>query len=158
MFFLKLLLLFLLFLMLTLPCIFPLFQSQHILCNSISNSHLWHFRLGHPSMMKLTHLQNDLGVSTISDCKHCHTCHLAKQKKLPFPISNFVTSSIFQLIHCGIWGPFQVQTMQRYKYFFTIVNDFSRFTWVYLLKQKSDVLDVFLAILYLCQDTISSSN
>ena len=37
---------------------------------------------------------------------HCPICHLAKQKRLPFPISNSVSISAFELLHLDIWGAF----------------------------------------------------
>lgn len=38
-----------------------------------------------------------------------------------------------------LWGPYKVPTMNGNKYFLTVVDDFSRFTWVFLLKLKLDV-------------------
>lgn len=51
-------------------------------------------------------------------------------------------SSIFDLIHCDIWGPFYVSTLNGFKYFLTIVDDCSRCTWVYLMKLKSDTQSI----------------
>lgn len=41
-------------------------------------------------------------------------------------------------------GPYKVCTRERYRYFLTIVDDYSRATWVYLLALKSDALSVIL--------------
>lgn len=49
----------------------------------------------------------------------------------------------FELVHIDTWSPFSVPTVEGYKYFLTIVDDFSRATWVYLLHQKPDILEVF---------------
>ena len=49
----------------------------------------------------------------------------------------------FELVHIDTWGPFSVPTVDGFRYFFTIVDDFSRATWLYMLKQKSDVITVF---------------
>jgi IS30 family transposase len=35
-----------------------------------------------------------------------------------------------------IWGPFSTSTIHGHKYFLTVVDDFSRFTWVILMKGK----------------------
>ena len=45
---------------------------------------------------------------------------------------------MFDLVHCDLWGPFSVPTIEGYKYFLTIVDDYFRCTWVYLLKSKSE--------------------
>jgi transposase InsO family protein len=49
----------------------------------------------------------------------------------------------FDLVHIDTWGPFYVLTKDGFRYFLTIVDDFSRATWNYLLKNKSDVLHAF---------------
>ena len=43
------------------------------------------------------------------------------------------------LVHMDIWGPFSKASIHGEKYFLTIVDDFSRYTWVVLLKSKSEV-------------------
>lgn len=40
--------------------------------------------------------------------------------------------------HVDTWGPYKVCTRGKYRYFLTLVDDFSRVTWVYLLQNKSD--------------------
>ena len=45
----------------------------------------------------------------------------------------------FDLVHCDIWGPYSVSSHARHRYFLTLGDDCSRFTWIFLLKQKSDV-------------------
>jgi len=67
----------------------------------------------------------------------CSICPLAKQTRKPFSTSSINTKSCFELIHVDILGGYHVSTLQRAKYFLTIVDDFSRCTWVYLLHTKS---------------------
>ena len=69
----------------------------------------------------------------------CDICHLSKQKKLSFSQSFNKANASFDLLHFDIWGPFRQNSIQNHKYFFTIVDDFSRFTWVILLKSKGEV-------------------
>ena len=47
------------------------------------------------------------------------------------------------MIHCNLWGPFATSTIDGFKYFLTIVDDYSRCTWVYLLKHKYEI-QIFL--------------
>ena len=82
---------------------------------------------------------------------HCKAFHLAKQKRLPFLVSNIVAHSPFELIHLDIWGTFHHLTREGYRYFLTIVDDFSRFIWVYLLRAKFDVISIFLDFYKLIQ-------
>ncbi|GJW83996.1 retrovirus-related pol polyprotein from transposon TNT 1-94 [Tanacetum coccineum] len=62
----------------------------------------------------------------------------AKISRLPFPVSTTKTHACFDLIHCDIWGKYRTPSLTRASYFLTIVDDFSRATWVYLLKQKHE--------------------
>ena len=66
-------------------------------------------------------------------------CPIAKKKILPFSSSTHVSNLPFDLIHCDLWGPFSTLTIDGYKYFLTIVDDFSRCTWIYLMKTKSEL-------------------
>ena len=63
---------------------------------------------------------------------------LAKQRGLSFTSNNHVAHSPFDLVHCDISGPYHVVSYTGHNYFLTLVDDCTRFTWVYLLKQKSD--------------------
>ena len=106
--------------------------------NPFSSTELWHNRLGHPSFSKLQLLKGVVNIDVSNKTTCCDVCHFSKQKRLPFPISTHISSAPFDLIHCDLWGPFATCTIEGYKYFLTIVDDFSRCTWVYLLKLKSD--------------------
>ena len=59
---------------------------------------------------------------------HCCACPLAKQKRSPFNKSTHISSNCFDLIHCDLWGPFSVSTMDGCKFVLTIVDDCSRYT------------------------------
>ena len=115
------------------------------LVNSVSNvlvvskPFLWHLRLGHVSDNKLNTLHNHLpDVIQFQSNKDCVLCPIAKQKKLPFPSFNHISSNAFDIVHCDVWGPFVKPTQEGFKYFLTLVDDATRSTWVYLMKYKSD--------------------
>ncbi|GKD73081.1 putative RNA-directed DNA polymerase [Tanacetum coccineum] len=96
---------------------------------------MWHKRLGHPSSSRLYHL--DFFKNTSLDSKFfCDSCVKAKFTRLPFPISVTKTNACFELIHCDIWGKYRTPSLTRANYFLTIVDDFSRSVWVFLLKHK----------------------
>jgi hypothetical protein len=103
------------------------------------NADVWHFRLGHLPQFRLSLLYDVLPSITCNSTTVCTVCPLARQRRLSFPISSSVSSSIFDLIHVDIWGPFSVHSINGSSFFLTIVDDFSRFTWVYLLQSKAQV-------------------
>ena len=47
------------------------------------------------------------------------------------------------MIHCDLWDPFAINIVNGFKYFLTVVDDFARCTWVYLLKHKYEI-QIFL--------------
>ena len=49
-----------------------------------------------------------------------------------------MVASPFDLIHCDIWGPYHLPAYYGHQFFLIIVDDCTRFTWVFLLKNKSD--------------------
>lgn len=98
-------------------------------------------RLGHLSFNKLKCMSDTLSFSNKTHSL-CEICPLAKQQHLPFNKSISVASEIFDLIHCDVWGPFSPSTNQGYKYFLTIVDDCSRFVWIFLMQHKSDVASI----------------
>ncbi|XP_059640894.1 retrovirus-related Pol polyprotein from transposon TNT 1-94 isoform X1 [Cornus florida] len=55
--------------------------------------------------------------------------------------------SMFDLIHSDVWGPSPVTALSGHRYYVTFIDDYSRCTWVYLLKKKSDVFLLFTQFL-----------
>lgn len=108
--------------------------------NSLS---LWHSRLGHPSYSSISPLKNTLLIADFANNSlPCNVCPLAKQKRLSFTCHNNRSKHLFDLIHADVWGPFSTISHAGHRYFLTIVDDFSRYSWVFMLKNKSDVLSI----------------
>uniref|UniRef100_A0A2N9J9M1 Integrase catalytic domain-containing protein n=1 Tax=Fagus sylvatica TaxID=28930 RepID=A0A2N9J9M1_FAGSY len=107
---------------------------------------LWHSRLGHPSNKVLSSIFPSLQCNTsLSESvkTHCTHCLAGKMHQLPFPVSNKTVSSPFSLIHADLWGPAPIVSYTGFKYYLVLVDEFTKFTWTYLLKHKSDTLQVF---------------
>lgn len=69
---------------------------------------------------------------------NCSVCPCAKQVRNSFPTSSIQTSACFELVHMDVWGAYKVPTFDGNRFFLTMGDDFSRMTWVYLLKLKFD--------------------
>ncbi|GJY63733.1 ribonuclease H-like domain-containing protein [Tanacetum coccineum] len=103
---------------------------------------LWHQRLGHLADQVLDVLKSTLNLDSQSVSDHlCDTCNKAKQAREPFPLSDHKSTKISQLVHLDVCGPYKVVSRDGFRYFLTIVDDFSRVVWVYMLKGKDDVYD-----------------
>ena len=66
---------------------------------------VWHCRLGHPSLPRLQLVHHTDSNVTLPTQSHCSTCHLAKQKTLPYSRSMSRAAKSFELVHMDIWGP-----------------------------------------------------
>ncbi|GJX00168.1 ribonuclease H-like domain-containing protein [Tanacetum coccineum] len=80
-----------------------------------------------------------LGFSKSDHISPCDICHKAKQTRDPFLLSDHKSNVVGDIIHCDVWGPYRVVSKDGYKFFLTLVDDFSRVVWVYLLKSKTEV-------------------
>ncbi|CAJ2632157.1 unnamed protein product [Trifolium pratense] len=114
-------------------------------CNSISNNmdsaSLWHCRLGHISDSIHKCIASNFPFITYKNNNKntpCDVCHFAKQRTLPYPNSITHSSNIFDLLHADIWGPYATPSVSGHRYFLTLVDDYSRFTWIILMKLKSE--------------------
>nr|GEY98916.1 retrovirus-related Pol polyprotein from transposon TNT 1-94 [Tanacetum cinerariifolium] len=98
----------------------------------------WHRRLGHASNIKLSRVSFLKDVSSSFNAKVCDSRNKAKLTRLPYSISGTKTSNCFDLIHYDIWGKDRRPSLTGANYFLTIVDDYSRAVWVYLLKHKHE--------------------
>ena len=105
--------------------------------------YLQHFRLGHPSFSYLKKLYPNLFINKDLSSFHCEICALAKHHKSNYPSRIYTPTSPFTLIHSDIWGPSRVSTSNEKRWFMTIIDDHTRISWVYLLKEKSEVETIF---------------
>ena len=127
---------------------FPQFQSSSIFHVNRSNKWLlWHHRLGHPSNKVLSTALSSIDVfcplpsdGIVSHCIHCLN---GKMHQFPFPTSDFHASSPLELVHSDVWGPAPVTSTNDFQYYVLFADACFKFIWLYLLKHKSDVLDVF---------------
>nr|CAH66640.1 OSIGBa0140A01.8 [Oryza sativa] len=110
---------------------------------------LWHRRLAHVGIRNLATLlkgEHILGLINVTFEKDrvCSACQAGKQVGNPHPIKNIMTTTRpFELLHMDLFRPVAYISIGDNKYGFVIVDDFSRFTWVYFLHDKSEAQDVF---------------
>jgi transposase InsO family protein len=104
---------------------------------------LWHSRLGHPSHKVLTTLFPSLQCNSSLSSVHCKHCLAGKMHKLHFPVSNKKSTAPFALVHADLWGPAPITSFTGFRYYLVVVDDFTKFTWTYLLEHKSDTFSIF---------------
>jgi len=96
--------------------------------------------MGHPShkIVRMLPIISDTCKSEEFN-KVCEVCEKSKQTRNPFPSSDHHVTSIFELIHCDLWGPYRTPSSCSAYYFLTIVDNYSWGVWIYLLKEKKEV-------------------
>ncbi|XP_060200816.1 uncharacterized protein LOC132629096 [Lycium barbarum] len=114
--------------------------SVPISIQSKSDVILWHKRLGHFPFHAMKYI-GSFKFPSMSTCT-CDVFPMARQSRMSFPISHIKSKRIFELIHIDTWGPYKEPTHDGFKYFLTIVDDYSRGTWTHLLKNKNNVFPV----------------
>ena len=112
--------------------------------SSTSTFDHWHTALGHaaPTSMRQTlysdgHLIPKLSSSTSF---HCEACALSKSKhRVPAP-SHRRAERPLELIHSDLSGRFSQPSLGGSQYYISFTDDFTRFTWIEFLKNKSDAV------------------
>ena len=117
-----------------------------ILCNSIClpNEDLWHQRMGYASYKHLlieSKHESVLGIPKLSRVNNVvyGPCQLGKQMKAKhLGTQTSATSRKLELLHLDLMGPTRTESFGGKRYIMVVVDDFTRYTWVILLRSKSD--------------------
>ena len=106
-----------------------------------------HQRLGHigEKGLRILHGKGMVeGMSNSSlDFDFCENCVYGKQNQVSFPSGGKRTKQILELVHSDVFGPVKVPSLGKSVYYVSFIDDFSRNTWIYFLKKKSEVFDRF---------------
>ncbi|PNY15444.1 retrotransposon-related protein [Trifolium pratense] len=109
---------------------------------------LWHGRYGHLHFKGLNTLSKKQMVRGLPDLEevedNCVDCLAGKQSRDSIPKqANWRASAKLELVHSDICGPITPQSNGGSRYFMTFTDDFSRKTWIYVLKEKSLAFECF---------------
>ncbi|CAI7748843.1 unnamed protein product [Closterium sp. NIES-53] len=114
---------------------------------------LWHHHLGHPSLPCLRGMHSRLLVSRLprslppllpSPTPPCLPCFEGRQRAAPHSSSFPPTTAPLQTLHIDVWGPARVSGQSRERYFLLVVDDYTRYTTLFPLRTKGEVVDVFI--------------
>ncbi|MCE8502524.1 DDE-type integrase/transposase/recombinase, partial [Latilactobacillus sakei] len=106
---------------------------------------LWHYRLGHVGIQRITRLVKDgpLDFLKVEDLPTCEPCIKGKMARLPFPGKSARTEGTLDLIHTDVCGPINHKARGGYQYFVTFTDDASRYGYIYLMRHKSESFEKF---------------
>ncbi|CAN1305751.1 Copia protein [Linum perenne] len=104
---------------------------------------LWHYRLGHTSFVYLERLFPHLFRNKRTLHLNCEVCQYAKHTRSTYSPASYSPTSPFSVIHSDIWGPSRVTTLNGKRWFITMIDEHTRLTWTFLMKDKSETTQVF---------------
>ena len=122
---------------------------------------LWHRRLAHVGMRNLHKLQKGGHILGLTDVvfekdRPCGACQAGKQVGAPHPAKNVMTTKRpLEMLHMDLFGPIAYISIGGNKYGLVIVDDYSRFTWVFFLHDKSETQGVLKKFLKRAQNEFS---
>jgi hypothetical protein len=118
---------------------------NHI-CGTINDSSsVWHSRLCHVNFGLMSRLSSLslIPYFTIAKGSKCHSCVQSKQPRKPHKATKERNLASLELIHSDLCEINGVLTKGGKRYFMTLIDDATRFYYVYLLKTKDETLDYF---------------
>lgn len=74
----------------------------------------------------------------------CDACQYGKFHSLPFPTSEYHAQMPLDIIHSYLWGLAPIQSCDGFRYYIHFLDDSSRHTWIYPLKNKCDATKMFV--------------
>lgn len=109
---------------------------------------LWHARFGHLGHSTLQQAHRDGMVDGLpsigSPTGVCQSCLCGKQHRLPFPKeASHRSSKPLELVHSDLCGPMTSESLNGALYMMIIVDDYSRYSWVFFLQSKDQTFSKF---------------
>jgi histone deacetylase 1/2 len=120
-------------------------SNKQVFSSVKPSTSLWHHRLGHPSSRVVQQVLDRHKLPFIHDSNKDHVCDACQQGKshqLPYPKSVSVSKGPLDLIFSDVWGRAPT-SVGRFEYYVSFIDDYSKFTWIYLIRHKSEVFKCF---------------
>nr|GFC73191.1 hypothetical protein [Tanacetum cinerariifolium] len=117
---------------------------------SSSQSWLWHQRLSHLNFATINNLVKNNLVQGLPKMKFekdhlCSACEQGKiHRKHHKSKTVFASNKPLYLLHMDLCGPMRVQSINGKRYVLVVVDDYSRYTWVFFLHSKDEASDVIM--------------
>lgn len=68
---------------------------------------------------------------------------MASKKNVSFPYGATRSKGVLELIHSDVFGLFPIPYLRKSWYYISFIDDFLRYSWIYLLKRKAKVFNKF---------------
>jgi hypothetical protein len=120
-------------------------ESSISLASTGVDTTLWHHRLEHMSEkgMHIIQQMNLLPDPKQVDLDFYEHCVYGKHRFIFLRVGKEKKSEKLDLVHTDVWGPTQVSSLGNSHYYVTFIDDATRKTWVYCIRQKYDFFYTF---------------
>ena len=98
------------------------------------------------SLKKLTKNEFMRGLKDVKfeKDKLCSACQAGKHVANPHPTKAYIsTTRVLELLHVDLFGPTTHKSLRGNLYCLVIVDDYSKYTWVFFLHDKTEVAACF---------------
>ena len=122
----------------------PFGPSHCLMADPSSDLWKWHMRLGHLSFDLLSRLSSFGLIRGLPKLKFeknlvCHPCRHGKMIATSHPpVNQVMTTHPGELLHMDTVGPSRVMSVGGKWYVLVIVDDFSRYSWVFFMRTKNE--------------------
>nr|AAR01736.1 putative Gag and Pol polyprotein [Oryza sativa Japonica Group]ABF97792.1 retrotransposon protein, putative, Ty1-copia subclass [Oryza sativa Japonica Group] len=121
-------------------------KSVNHICGSVDDeANVWHSRLCHINFGLMSRFSSMCLIPKFSIVKgsKCHSYVQSKQPRKPHKAAEERNLAPLELLHSDLCEMNGVLTKGGKRYFMTLIDDATRFCYVYLLKTKDEALDYF---------------
>ncbi|KAK8954718.1 hypothetical protein KSP39_PZI002864 [Platanthera zijinensis] len=118
--------------------------------NVIDSAAIWHERLGHVRMDKLKAMtvRSLVGglpnLLSFKDGHSCTECQLGEADRFKVDKAQTSCKRPLEIIHGRLLGPTVTASLGGSRYMLLLVDDYTRYTWVYFMKEKSNMFRLFV--------------
>lgn len=115
----------------------------------VDETNLWHKRLGHCNYPSLNQVSSVGLLDNLPKLSNkgsvCSACQFGKLSRKPYPpVSRNRARIKLELVHTDVAGPMKVESLVGSRFHLIFIDDMSRFCWIYFLKAKFEVFEMFL--------------
>ncbi|KAI3746903.1 hypothetical protein L6452_09345 [Arctium lappa] len=136
---------------------FPTLSASRPVCliakASRAESWIWHQRLSHQNFDAMNQLVRQGIVKGLPELRFeknslCPACEMGKMKRTSHKAkTEFSSSTPLELIHMDLCGPMRTQSINDKRYILVMIDEYSRYTWLEFLRNKSDVTELIIAFI-----------
>ena len=133
-------------------------QTCLLLKASKDESWKWHKKPSHLNLNNLNELVKRDLVRGLPKALYtpdglCDSCQKAKQRRSSFKSkTESSVDKMFYMLHLDLFGPVNIMSIGKKRYTLVIVDEFTRFTWVYFLHRKDETSAILMDHIKMIED------